>query len=617
MSQSAYDKFARTLKEVGDGGYRFDPTGSNVNVDKSNDSFNVFDLKQQPDGMPVRHTLIDMVDSLMNGRYAVLEYQGKGDNRQVDNWRNIILDRSVDAAAKAGLDMPAHDDPKMTRAFKLAGREGQWPDVRLRMGGVLYDSILEAIRSGQSPTVVKLMESFARNYPEEMAEAKQYIMNNAGSRRQFALKELEDRGVNEFTLKDYIEVLKKEFGATDDDGRRMRNDLSAMVRQGKIKLPDGGLVKVIKDPAKSGRGNIYKIERVSSPVENDTGKNLDSIRAFMEEASSPVGKDVFLTHEDMNRVIADGLPNEIRENRDMAYTDKYRREGRIILPVEGLVQKTGKLLHIGLGSSYGEPVIYADANLTEKEVKEYVLPHGMSQIEKREAKSLDPLYKENVGIREAYQLGRMERIGHALEGAAKNNLADYQKVFNGLQETELPDLEDVAWNIDRRAKSLMRVTTYEQGSHVRGLLDLVEALNDDELAFLLAHEYHQAQTGRLQKKGAMPKNVLSWRESRRQEGLADKGGLYLMHSAGFDPKAAVSALNTMEGFQSPNLLPNRRRKLLERVGLKTHPDVSKRRDYLERKPQPILWAKFTAGRNSLLALLEIRMFPGLFGLPPR
>ena len=78
MSQSAYDKFARTLKEVGDGGYRFDPTGSNVNVDKSNDSFNVFDLKQQPDGMPVRHTLIDMVDSLMNGRYAVLEYQGKG-----------------------------------------------------------------------------------------------------------------------------------------------------------------------------------------------------------------------------------------------------------------------------------------------------------------------------------------------------------------------------------------------------------------------------------------------------------------------------------------------------------------------------------------------------------
>ena len=93
----------------------------------------------------------------------------------------------------------------------------------------------------------------------------------------------------------------------------------------------GGLVKVIKDPAKSGRGNIYKIERVS-PVENDTGKNLDSIRAFMEEASPPVGKDVFLTHEDMNRVIADGLPNEIRENRDVAYTDKYRREGASYFP---------------------------------------------------------------------------------------------------------------------------------------------------------------------------------------------------------------------------------------------------------------------------------------------
>ena len=126
----------------------------------------MFDLKQQPDGMPVRHTLIDMVDSLMNGRYAVLEYQGKGDNRQVDNWRNIILDRSVDAAAKAGLDMPAHDDPEDDAPFKLAGREGQWPDVRLRMGGVLYDSILEAIRSGQSPTVVKLMESFARIIPK-------------------------------------------------------------------------------------------------------------------------------------------------------------------------------------------------------------------------------------------------------------------------------------------------------------------------------------------------------------------------------------------------------------------------------------------------------------------
>ena len=165
----------------------------------------------------------------------------------------------------------------------------------------------------------------------------------------------------------------------------------------------------------------------------------------------------------------------------------------------------------------------------------------------------------------------------------KNNLADYQKVFNGLQETELPDLEDVAWNIDRRAKSLMRVTTYEQGSHVRGLLDLVEALNDDELAFLLAHEYHQAQTGRLQKKARCQRTSFHGGKAGDRKVSPTREGYILCIRRALTRRAAVSALNTMEGFQSPNLLPNRRRKLLERVGLKTHPDVSKRRDYLERE----------------------------------
>src|SRR3989338_1870421 len=174
----------------------------------------------------------------------------------------------------------------------------QTPDVT--SVGMLSARILKAIEDEDYTTAGELSRHLQEEYPGEMAKINQRIVEDSRLRPESVLQEFRDRmqqsgnqRVNKFTLNDYRTILEQKFGAagrqaSDERARQgflaqTRGDLEAMAARGEIRLRSGETLRVVKEPARG----VYRIERVSSPVESEIAVK-DPARLIPDiETSSP------------------------------------------------------------------------------------------------------------------------------------------------------------------------------------------------------------------------------------------------------------------------------------------------------------------------------------------
>jgi len=282
----------------------------------------------------------------------------------------------------------------------------------------------------------------------------------------------------------------------------------------------------------------------ASPQNNTTLRApLQCNKAMREFIERDAGDDTVLAagkyrkpkHGVVHETIGNGLPEDLRnyqslsEEEQRELIEKYREpDGQIVIPIKELILGTGLLGHIGLGTFYGEPVVYVD-RIFEGKDREDIKQNEEDEIEKweekreelgldhkqmrawikvnsneegtdyaqkladqwhEEAESLHPIgpIYEREDVRWLVQEGRVNRIGTAIQAAVQDNFDEYKRIV--LEETgiQLEAIGEVNFEIDRDI-------TFGVGSYARVAcgFEFVELLNDYELAWVIGHEFTHAQ----------------------------------------------------------------------------------------------------------------------------
>ncbi len=131
MPQSAYDAFATMLLNLEKKGLQFDPSkANNVLLDKPGKSFNLVDITPQNAGGTYRHSLADMVVTLMdNGFINSIADRGKP-------WQShyqSIITKSVAAAERTGLPLELGGS-SLRYSFQLANATTFWAELAAKTG---------------------------------------------------------------------------------------------------------------------------------------------------------------------------------------------------------------------------------------------------------------------------------------------------------------------------------------------------------------------------------------------------------------------------------------------------------------------------------------------------
>lgn len=121
MPQSAYDNLARTIVELNNRGYGFDPSkAGNILIDTAGRRFNVVDINPKhptSPGSSVAHMIIPLMDNSFAYRY-------KGNSPEMQGWRGQIIDKAELAAKTAGMLPATANDSSYQYSLDLAGRKG-------------------------------------------------------------------------------------------------------------------------------------------------------------------------------------------------------------------------------------------------------------------------------------------------------------------------------------------------------------------------------------------------------------------------------------------------------------------------------------------------------------
>ena len=375
-------------------------------------------------------------------------------------------------------------------------------------------------------------------------------------------------------------------------------------------------------------------------------------------------------HADVHRVVEEGLPDDLKnfsslDSAEQArLKDKYRdADGQIVIPVVGLVRGAGLLGHIGLGRYYGEPVVYIDAALNREQLRQeraVVKAHEQYEINKweekrrelgldheqmrvwiirnantqgtglaqqlaqqwhQEAPSVEQIYlQERINFQ--FQQGRVERALQRIQGVAEAQRERLQREFRDLLGIDLREfiIPEILSRRESEHVAMAQPPTGEgAGARIEILVSLAALLNDDELAWLVGHEFihtqvdHYTQTTELGARPANKRDVIAqllkdysfmskimpisgWTEnfqhaldlaiqfdpeakirlealSQQEEKSADFIGALLTVLAGLDPEAAVSGFekifNNLDRLEG--LLPSE-----HKMPFDSHPAVAQR-----------------------------------------
>jgi len=320
-----------------------------------------------------------------------------------------------------------------------------------------------------------------------------------------------------------------------------------------------------------------------------------------------------LSHNDINKAIFGGLSNKIKrlsiEEIKARYRDKKSKV--VILPVHGLLRRTGLAAHIGLGSYYNEPVVYVDDTFMgfwQGKAREKIKRHELYEINKWEAK------RKELGL--SYQKMRQwikdnsNRQGTGLAQILARRWHDKANTINDSSIAGITDYDQSSFayrrqaqgRVDRclncilatmrhnagKAKDILSVGELSESFNIiltgRGKMplaspgrknsinmryELVDALTDEELMYVIGHEvghrlieswqkkigemtlsYHFAEASMMK---AMERFAKTLREenqpyyhqieqvAQKEESLADKFGIFLALKAGSRPDTAENA----------------------------------------------------------------------------
>ncbi|MFA5146512.1 MAG: FHA domain-containing protein [Candidatus Omnitrophota bacterium] len=276
----------------------------------------------------------------------------------------------------------------------------------------------------------------------------------------------------------------------------------------------------------------------------------------------------------------------------------------VIIPIRGLLVYNGQFAHIGLGRSYGMPVVWIDADFAENPnviaheyfeitkweklrmalglepagMRDLLIRHSTSPIEDdlsvdgeglrgrttgdlasawhREAPSIEGLYRDlPARTRLMIMQNRVNRIFSKIFDAAQNHKADY----DGLSK----DVDAARGELQRRMPILTLTVRQEgpPGKAYRGILgfslEFVEALDEEELAWLVAHEcdhewrqkkFKMSIFEEMERRGGEFRTRMS-EALRNREHMADEAGLELMAWAGYDPYRSLDVLEKAADFE--------------------------------------------------------------------
>ena len=300
-----------------------------------------------------------------------------------------------------------------------------------------------------------------------------------------------------------------------------------------------------------------------------------------------------LSHERVNMVIRDGLSEKIKKLSVEKIKARYRdKSGVIILPVKGLLRKTGLPAHIGLGNYYDEPVIYIDDMFTKlwrlsayKKIKR----HELYEIGKWEAKrkELGLSYKkmrqwikdnsnrQGKGLAQqlarqwhdeanaindssivqvadrkqstrayrAYARGRVDRCLDCILATMQRNAKEYKNILGvgGLYEY---------FTVALTSKPNAHIAAADEYGNLIIRYEFLDVLTDEELICVLGHEMGHIQNASWDNQNMSVAEQIArmnrYRSAeeryRAGENLADKSGMFLALKAGGRPDVVKNAL---------------------------------------------------------------------------
>ncbi|MBA3994089.1 MAG: hypothetical protein C0469_11230 [Cyanobacteria bacterium DS2.3.42] len=131
MPQSAYDDFAAMLLNLEKRGLMFDPSkANNVLVDTPGKGFNLVDITKRDPQSTYRHSLADMVVTLMdNGFINSIADRGKPWQSQYQT----IISKAVSAAERTGLPLELNGS-SLRYSFQLADATTFWAELASKTG---------------------------------------------------------------------------------------------------------------------------------------------------------------------------------------------------------------------------------------------------------------------------------------------------------------------------------------------------------------------------------------------------------------------------------------------------------------------------------------------------
>jgi Zn-dependent protease with chaperone function len=320
-----------------------------------------------------------------------------------------------------------------------------------------------------------------------------------------------------------------------------------------------------------------------------------------------------LSHNDINKAIFGGLSNKIKRLSIEGIKARYRdKESKvIILPVHGLLRKTGLAAHIGLGSYYNEPVVYIDDTFMgfwQRKSCAKIAHHELYEINKWEAKrkELGLSYQEmrqwiqknsnRQGTGLAQQLARQwHDEANAINDSSIEGITDYDqssfayrrqaqgrvdRCLNCILATmrhnagkakdilSVGELSEI-FNITLTERGKMPLASVGRKNSISMRYELVDALTDEELMYVIGHEVGHRLIESWQKKigemtlsqhfaeasmmKAMERFAKALREenqpyyhqleqvAQKEESLADQLGIFLALKAGSRPDTAENA----------------------------------------------------------------------------
>lgn len=286
------------------------------------------------------------------------------------------------------------------------------------------------------------------------------------------------------------------------------------------------------------------IMQISAEVQTANGETFDDVLQSARRKIRP-------GHQTIHTAIVEGMSPDFFEfsslssDQQRALKDKYRdpESKRIIIPVRGLLRRTGLISHIGLGMYYGEPVVYLDEalsptskrnaedkdkaylpkfrkvlanseyeiaqweakrrelNLDHSQMRQWIRDHsntqgtGEAQVLARQWQAqVPPITDIFTDERISFQLqqGRLERALERIYDAADARHTELQSAVSqhvpSLRIETLP--REYGFVRNRLSQVAAAVPGKDGGAgYIEMLVSLAEILDDQELGWVAGHEY--------------------------------------------------------------------------------------------------------------------------------